>query len=318
MSRLFAIIVFGCAMSCGCMAATPQPPKPQDPAPEPAKVEPPVERREQDQPQQRVERAMNWLKENDPNKARVLDGIRTSDPNRFNRELQEYFRQRMRNEGFDWSLLGPGDRRPGGPGLPGGGEMGPFGDRGGRGDPKALMEKEREDFMKWLKANYPEEEKQLVELKKTEKDPAKIDRATMQHYRQYMNIYVASKYSPKLAEILKQDLPLRKLRRDLAAKIEKTADAAEKAKLTEQLRDVVTKRFGLLVQQKQVEYDILLERLKTVQKQIEDSKSKLEELKQNSKQRIEEQMTELLTRKEKPPQDKPPQEKLPQDKTPRS
>jgi hypothetical protein len=285
------------------MAAASETPKPKDPGAEPAKMEPREGPRDQS-PQQRTDRAIRWIKENDPNKARELEGLRTSDPNRFNKEMREYFRDRMRGEGFDWSLLGPGDfGGPEGPGRQGGpgGQMGRFGEPGMGGDPRAAMDKERDEFLKWMTANYPEEGKKLTELRKNEKDMAKVDRQTMQNYRQYITIYVASKYNPKLAEILKQDLPLRKERRDLSAAIDKTTDAAEKAKLTDKLHDVVARRFDLLIQQKQIEYDILLERLKTVQKQIEDSKSKLEDMKQNSKQHIDKQMSDLLSHKDRPP-----------------
>jgi hypothetical protein len=67
----------------------------------------------------------------------------------------------------------------------------------------------------------------------------------------------------------------------------------------------VAKRFDLLVQQKQIEYDLLADRLKTLQKQIDESKSRLEEMKQNSKQHIDKSMADLLAHKDRPP-DRPP------------
>jgi hypothetical protein len=315
-TQIFVLVTFLFAAAVPCLAAPGEPSRPEPGKPE-ARSEPNKPTRQQ-MWQQRVDRAMDMIKESDPNKARVMAGLRTSDPNRFNRELREFFAQRMRDQGFDFSLFeqGAGGERPGGPGMPGGmpGEMGPpGGDRWPRLDPKAMADKEREDFMKWMKANYPEEEKNLAELRK--KDPKSVDREMMQHFRQYMGIYIASKYSPKLVEILKQDLPLRKEQRDIITAIDKTSDAAEKAKLTERLRGTVARRFDLLVQQKQLEYDMLLERLKTLEDKIKESKAKVDDMKLNSKQHIEKRMNELLSRKGGPedrPSDRP--EGVPQGK----
>jgi hypothetical protein len=304
MSRLFVIALLGLGMAYPCMAAA-EAPRPDAAKPGDAKAQPQAQRRQMS-PQEWAERSLARIRESDPNKARELDALRKTDPNAFAREMGNYWRERMKSEGFDWSLLAPGDGGMPGVGGPGGGPggPGPFGDRGMGGDPRAMMEKERDEFMKWMKVNYPEEEKKLAEIKKTEKDPAKVDRATMQHFRQYITIYVASKYNPKLAEILKQDLPLRNERRTLVASIDKATDPAEKAKLTEKLRGVVAKRFDLLVQQKQIEYDILADRLSTLQKQIDESKTRVEEMKKNSQQHIDKQMTDLLAHKDRP-QDRP-------------
>jgi hypothetical protein len=305
LAQIVALAAFLFVVTVPCLAAGPEPSRPEPGKSSAATSEPNRPSRQQ-MWQQRIDRAMDMIKESDPNKARVMTTLRTSDPNRFNRELREFFAQRMRDQSFDFSLFeqGAGGDRPGGPGMPGGmpGEMGPPGDRWPRLDPKAMMDKEREDFMKWMKANYPEEEKNLAELRK--KDPKSIDREMMQHFRQYMGIYIASKYSPKLVEILKQDLPLRKEQRDLITAIDKTSDAAGKTKLTQLLRDIVTRRFDLLVQQKQLEYDMLLERLKTLEDRIKESKAKVDDMKLNSKQHIEKRLNELLSHKGGP-QDRP-------------
>jgi hypothetical protein len=302
MNRLLVCALFTVALTCVSMAA--EPAKPEGPKSDPGKTVSQDQRRQMN-PQEWAARSLSRIRESDPNKAKELDALRKTDPNAFAREVGNYWRERARSEGFDWSLLGPGDFGMQGVGGPGGPVDGRFGDRGMGGDPRAMMDKEREEFLKWMNANYPEEGKKLAELRKNEKDKEKVDRQTMQNYRQYITIYVASKYNPKLGEILKQDLPLRKERRDLVAAIDKTTDAAEKAKLTEKLRGVVTKRFDLLVQQKQIEYDLLAERLKALQKQIDESKAKVEEMKKNSQQHIDKSMADMLAHKDRPP-DRPP------------
>ena len=242
---------------------------------------------------ERVDRALTMIKESDPNKAAELEALRKSDPNQYGRELREYFRSRRPTDlgpgFFDFGDMGRSG--PGGPGGPGGPEG-----RGGRGFPAPNlqdMEKEKEEFGKWLKANYPDMEKKFLEVKKL--DPKDVDRRTMFEFRPYIGLYFASKFNPKLAEILKQDIPLRKQRRELVDAINKTKGEAEKTKLTAELQTVVEKRFDLLVQQKQLEYDMLAQWLKDVEKKIEDSKAGIEEMKKNAQQHIDKQMHDLLT-----------------------
>ncbi len=280
-------------------AAAPETPKPQQ--------TPPAQSREQSM-KERADRAMEMIRASDPNKAAVLDGLRQSDPNEFGRQLREYFRSRRPADlgpgFFDFGDIGRGGpEAQGGPGRPEGPDGGrPEGRDGGRpfGGPGFQdMEKDKEEFGKWLKANYPDMEKRFSEAKKL--DPKEVDRRTMAELRPYIGLYFASKYNPKLAEILKQDIPLRNLRRELVDKINKTTDAAEKAKLTEQLLKVVEKRFDLLVQQKQLEYDMLMGWLKDLEKRIGESKSGIDEMKQNAKQHIDKQMQDLLApRRERP------------------
>jgi hypothetical protein len=264
-----------------------------------------------EQTQDRSDRALDFIRQSDPNKAKSLEQLRKTDPNQFNREVREFFRSRRPTDlgpgFFDFGDMGRG----GGQGGPGGGGRpdGPDGMRnfGPRPDFQGPdMEKEKEEFGKWLKANYPEMEKKFLDIKKL--DPKQVDRRTMSEFRPYIGLYFASKFSPKLAEILKQDIPLRNQRRELINSINKTTDAAAKAKLTAELRTVVEKRFDLLVQQKQLEYDTLMQWLKDLEKRIKDSKSGIDDMKQNATKHIDKQMQDLLIRRDRSegrPGDKP-------------
>jgi hypothetical protein len=287
-----AVLLGLCSMA---FAAPPEAPKPEQAPPPPA-----AQSREQAM-KERVDRAMEMIRASDPNKATALEALRTSDPNQFGRELREYFRSRRPADlgpgFFDLGDMGHGGPEvQGGPGRPEGRDgRRPFGPGLGSGD----MEKEKEEFGKWLKANYPEMEKKFSETKKL--DPKDVDRRTMAEFRPYIGLYFASKTNPKLAEILKQDIPLRNQRRELVDAINKTTDAAEKAKLTEQLLKVVEKRFDLLVQQKQLEYDMLMEWMKDLEKRLGQSKNSIDEMKQNAKGHIDKQMQDLLApRRERP------------------
>ena len=279
---------------CACaFAATPEPPRSEPAGPPPA-----APSREQAF-RERIDRAIEMIRANDPNRADALEALRQSDPNQFGRELREYFRSRrpmdLGPDFFDLGEIRGGPEGQPGPGRPEGREGGrPFGGPG-----LAEMEKEKEEFEKWLQVNYPDVMKRFLEIKK--QDPRELDRRAMAEFRPYIGLYFASKHNPKLAEILKQDIPLRNQRRQLVEAINTANDAAEKARLTAQLRVVVEKRFDLLVQQKQLEYDMLMHWLKDLENRIGQSKSSIEEMKRNAEQHIEKQMQDLLTpRRERP------------------
>ncbi|HSV27468.1 MAG TPA: hypothetical protein VLH60_06200, partial [Sedimentisphaerales bacterium] len=239
---------------CACaFADAHEPSKPEPGGPPPA-----APSREQAF-RERIDRAIEMIRASDPNRADALEALRQSDPNQFGRELREYFRSRRPVD------LGPGffdldeiyarpEGQPG-PGKPEtreGGRHRPFGGPG-----LAEIEKEKEEFEKWLQANYPDMMKRLLEIRS--QGPRAMDRRAMAELRPYIGLYFASRHNPRLAEILKQDIPLRNQRRQLVEAINNTNDAAEKARLTAQLRTVVEKRFDLLVQQKQLEYDMLMQ-----------------------------------------------------------
>jgi len=80
----------------------------------------------------------------------------------------------------------------------------------------------------------------------------------------------------------------------LCEEIEKTDDEDKKKLLTEELATVVAKRFDVILQRKQIEYEKLLEKLEALKKRIKESEAELSRRKEskykeeNVKVRVEE------------------------------
>jgi hypothetical protein len=228
--------------------------------------------------EERMERMMNRLKEVDPNKAAELEKLRATNPEAFHQELREMMRERFKER------MLPGDTNRLGPG------------------PKGEMFRERlrergDEYLEWLKANYPEESQRLAELQKDK--PELYKRQLWLGARKYGRIAEAAQENPELAKVLKQDLELRNQTFDILRKIKATTDEAEKQKLTAQLEQITSERFDVILQRTQIEYDQLQEELARLQEHIKRSEAQLENWKASKAERVQERIKELLNRTEK-------------------
>jgi hypothetical protein len=120
-------------------------------------------------------------------------------------------------------------------------------------------------FVKWLEENYPEIAKELAELE--EKRPELFGKRYGLCYRRYKTIYEA-KDNPKLVEILKEDLDLKDRRDKLLEEIRAGVSEDERKELVKELKEVLGRRFDLIVKRKQIEYERLLEKLKELQERV--------------------------------------------------
>ncbi len=189
-----------------------------------------------------IERIMKSLKESDPKKAKQLEKLRIEDPNRFQFEL----------------------------GRQGGEEFG----RIVRKRTEGWWQQRHDEFLQWLDKNYHQATKELAGLK--EKD-AKLywDKFGIIS-RKYWPIFEAEKRNPELADVLKEDLQLKKTRDELLEQIKNAESDKEKKDLTEQLEQVVGRRYDLILRRKQIEYEQLLKRVDELQKQLKESKAEID------------------------------------------
>jgi hypothetical protein len=95
-------------------------------------------------------------------------------------------------------------------------------------------------------------------------------------FRKYREIREAERENPKLAEILKQDLELRSQRNRLIRKIRAEENQDEKDKLAEELEEVLSKRFDIILQRKQIAYEQLSEKLEKLKEEVKKSKASIE------------------------------------------
>ncbi len=133
----------------------------------------------------------------------------------------------------------------------------------------------RDEFLQWLEKNYNKEAKELSGLK--EKDAKLYWGKSELINRKYWPIFEEEKKNPELAEVLKEDLELKKRRDGLLRKIKSTNNDKERKDLTEQLEEVVGRRFDLIIRRKQIEYERLLKRIEQLQKELEQSKAEIDE-----------------------------------------
>lgn len=251
--------------------------------------------------EERIERIMGRLEETDPEKAEKLAELREEDPEKFKAELRELMRERFGGRMREGRKEGRKEaRRPGGEpfgeaGGPFGKHGGPFG--GGRGsghDPHGMrMHRLHGEYLEWLEENYPEEAERLAEMR--EENPELHRRHLAFSMKKYGRIAKAAEDNPELAAVLKEDLELKKQRAELLEEIE-SASNKEKEALIEELKEVVSRRFDLIVKRKEIEYEQLRKRVVELQQRVEESKAnvaKWEDAKFKSES-IESRVKELL------------------------
>jgi len=235
-----------------------------------------------------IEHMMSRLEKEDPAKAKELAKLRKKDPEKFKAELREVMRERF---GRGWGEERGGGRYQPGRGMEfgrGGGPYGPtkgrkgeresFGPARGRGMGMRMRERYNEEFLEWLKKDYPKVAEELAELR--DKKPELFERKLEILIRMYRRIFEASKENPELAEILKEDLELKERRDKLLAEIRARVSEDEKAELVKELEKVLGRRFDLIVKRKQIEYENLLKKLKELQERVKESEAQVEKWKE--------------------------------------
>ena len=265
---------------------------------------------------ERVEQFLDRMAEAHPERAEELRKLAKDNPEQFHREMRDAFAQMREGTGRPSKMARghgrggihgkPGKGTTGAPGMHGRGPMaaegrpgmGTFGrsERGKRERWRDRIQERHEEYIKWLKANYPEKAKKLVQLR--EKNPEAYMKQVMASRERYGEIMEAQERNPELAEVLKEELELKNNRGRLLKEV-RTAKGKERKKLMEQLEEVVNRRFDLIVRKKQLRYVHLLEKLKKLQTEVQRREAEVEKLKQKKKQAIQERLEELIGKAEK-------------------
>jgi len=93
--------------------------------------------------------------------------------------------------------------------------------------------------------------------------------------KKYGRIIEEGRRNPELAEVLIEDLKLKKRRDELLKKIRTVKSESEKKKLVAELEEVVSGRFDLIVRRKQIAYERLLRWLEELRKRIRESRGEI-------------------------------------------
>jgi hypothetical protein len=237
----------------------------------------------------RIDRMLERIAKNNPEEAERLEKMREENPDMFMKKLHERIMQGPKRRGSKNS-----DRRSEGSKGKGMHEEPRDGD-GPRGERFAQMEKKKEEYLKWLQENYPDEFTRLQELK--EEKPELYFRQMMVSGKKFGRIFEASKSNPELTEILKEDMALKQKRQELIKQIS-TANDEEKAELTKQLEAAVGQRFDLILKRKQIAYDKLRQRLEKLKEEVKTSQDEVEKWKDTKDGKVQKRITELLKKAE--------------------
>jgi hypothetical protein len=214
-----------------------------------------------------VDRIMKGIRQRDPARAKELAELRKKDPDRFKaelgthgaKEIQEISRERF----------------------------------------EARRQRRQEEFLAWLKANYPKDEQDLAKVK--EKDPQLYVRTYERLLDQYGRIFEADSSNPELGAVLKEDLDLKRRRDDLLRRLRHERSDAKKQTLGAELQELVARRYDLIVRRKEIAYEQLQKKLEDLQRQLKESKDEIVKwqdlgLKEENVRRRVEALTEGQTR----------------------
>ncbi|MCH8120494.1 MAG: hypothetical protein IIC00_12290 [Planctomycetes bacterium] len=212
-----------------------------------------------------IDRVMKGLKESNPEKAKELAKLREKEPEKFRDELRRHGREEfgkiIRERIDNW------------------------------------RKRRRAEFLESLEKLVPKEARELAKLKDTNPDLYAEKYELI--LRKYGRIIEEGRRNPELAEVLIEDLKLKKRRDELLKKIKAVKSENEKKKLVAELEEVVAGRFDLIVRRKQIAYERLLRWLEGLQKRIRESRGEIvrwrdEKLKnENVKQRTGDLLEEI-------------------------
>jgi len=210
-----------------------------------------------------IDRIIKSIKQSKPEKAKELEKMRKEDPNGFKSELREQ----------------------------GGDEFGKI----VRERIERWREQRREEFLKWLEENF---HRQAEELKKLQ-DPDLYLKKYEIIRRKYWRIFEEERRNPELGEILKEKLRVEGWRDRLLREIRGAKEEKRKKELIIKLKEAVSRRFDLIVREKKIAYKWLRDRLKELQKRVEESQAEIDKLKDPKikKQNIDKRVDDLLKQK---------------------
>jgi hypothetical protein len=218
-------------------------------------------------PAERVDRIINRLKQTDPEKAKELEKLRTEDPEKFKAELRETMRAEFAKE------ISRYNRR----------EIQKDVDQGVRQSvwiegqidkTNDQMSRRLDEYLEWLRNNYPEEAEVLAETK--EKEPDTYRERLRLSLGKYGRIAEASKNNPQLATVLKEDLELKEHAEKLLEEFRTTSDEDKKKKLGKELEQVIGSRYDLSVKKKQIKHEQLLKKLEELRQKVKESEADIQ------------------------------------------
>ncbi|MHC4926342.1 MAG: hypothetical protein ACYTER_03240 [Planctomycetota bacterium] len=156
---------------------------------------------------------------------------------------------------------------------------------------KTHLAKKHEAFFAWLEKNYPQKANELKEIGNTQ--PDKFGQRIAHIIKAYEPIQKADKHNPELAKVLREDLKLQQQRNQILKQLRSAKSKEEQDKLLGELNTVVGARFDVIIQKKQIQYNMTRNRLDSLNKRLQRHGTELQKLKDEKNQNVEKRMKDL-------------------------
>ncbi len=227
---------------------------------------------------ERLDQIIKYASQGKADEEKRLRKLYTDDQPKFWGQVREFF-QRSRPSG-----RGPG---PNGQGPRGGGRW------------RERLQKQHDELLALIKEHRPELARKLADLRESEResDRDKYFREFSAQRRIWGPVLDARKRGNKeLAALLIKDIDLVEDRDALLREIHCGPDKKRLPKLMAQLREVIGKRFDLILKKKKLQYEALRRRLRRLQEELEGKQQELENLTGSKKQAIIIRVNKLVPR----------------------
>lgn len=188
-----------------------------------------------------ISRILESLKQRDPKAAEDLTKLRSKNPEQFMDELRTHAREEF------GKVIGERIEK--------------------------WREQRRNEFLEWLQKTLPGEAEELAKIK--ERNPDLYGKKYDLAWRNYGRIFEEKGRNPELANVLIEDLKLKKREDELVGKIKACTDKKEKEQLEAELGQVAGNRYDLILRRKQIAYEWLLKRLDELQNRVKESRAEM-------------------------------------------
>ena len=153
-----------------------------------------------------------------------------------------------------------------------------------------------DEYIKWLEKSYPDEAKALAQAKET--DPELYFKRLKESFDKYGRLAHAEKSNPERAKLLKDDIEIKAHEQKLLEQIRAATDENQKKQLTIELQTLVSKRFDVIVAQKQLRYQSLNKRIEEMKKEVQKQQDDLEKLKGQKNEEVKKRVDSLINKTE--------------------
>ena len=179
--------------------------------------------------------------------------------------------------------------------LTGGERPGPGHERmpQGRGEMRERLAERHDEYIKWLEKNYPQEATELAAAKA--KSPEVYFKRLQESFEKYGRLAHADKTNPELAKALREDMALKSQIEKTLTQLHSATDENQKKQLTAELQKLVSRRFDLIVLQKQIRYQELNKRIEDLKKEVQKQQTDLDSLKSKKDEEVKKRIDELMS-----------------------